>query len=525
MKQNDIDKLMDEIDRKCKLPKHWDKFIEKNSNSHHLIIKNRKNKELYCTNCNKTFTNNNVKVREYIECPHCHAKSIVYGKNFYKKSFENSVVLVQKRNKQVIIRVFEIYSYFNDEDEKNIKKHYIEYVRIIPGVGRFIGNNVYMGMHGEFKVYHGYKKINWHKYNGYRFFTDNPIYPYNKKRLLKGTNMEYAPINDFLDKFSYYKYNFLDVLELAAYSSFELLWNLKLYNLCFYSKALNKEGSFYKRFGVPKNFLKFMQDNNISYRELKLLQIFQKADKNIIHKYRYENLYYLRYLVKNNIFDEFFNSNNVLDKTTINNLKIISKFISLKKLSNYPKGLNNLDIYKDYLEMSKKLALNYKSNKDLFPRNLMSRHDKMQTRITIETDRETQFACYLRYLELSKYTYEDEKYIIFPAPSVDSIKDEGCQQGNCVGSMYLKPYINNETEIYFIRRLEDVTKSFITLEYKNCKVAQKELPHHSKDFTEEHNIFIEKWLGHRQFIDEKVKINKLKQERKVIKYNLNKLVA
>ena len=52
MKQEEIDKLMHEINRKCKLPKNWNKFIEEHSNNHNIIIKDNKKKISYCTNCN-----------------------------------------------------------------------------------------------------------------------------------------------------------------------------------------------------------------------------------------------------------------------------------------------------------------------------------------------------------------------------------------------------------------------------------------------------------------------------------------
>ncbi len=523
MKQEKIDELMSEIDKKCKLPKHWDEFIEKNSKNHHIIIKDIHEKNLYCTNCNKYFVNKDIKVNDYVECPHCKVKSIVCGINYYRKSFEQSVVLAQRMNKQVIIRVFEIYSYFNRNDKK-VKRSCVEYARIIPGIGKFLGNNVYINMFGVLNVYHGYKKLNWYTYKGHKFLTDCPTYPYNEKRLIKGTNMEYAPIKEFMNRFAYYRYNFLDVLELAAYSSFELLWNMKLYNLCFYSKALNKNGSFYKRFKVPKSFLKFMQDNDVSYKELLILQLFQKADRKLLQKFRYSNINHLRYLIKNKILDDFLNSNLELNTANVNLLQEISKLVPLKKLMNYPKGLNNLNIYKDYLDMSKELALNYKSKKDLFPRNLISRHDKLQNKIKITEDMNTQFAAYLRYLELSKYTYEDDKYIIFPAPSIDSMKDEGKQQGNCVGYMYLNSYIEGETEIYFIRQLNNVCKSFITLEFKNGSVKQKELSHHNTNFTEEQNDFIDKWLSFRKFIDKKEKY-KNNTTIKTKKYDLTKMVA
>lgn len=523
MKQEKIDILMKKIDRKCKLPKYWDEFIEEHSSHHHLIIKDSKTKELFCTHCEKTFNDKTVKVRDYVVCPHCKKELKVYGMNYYKKYFIQSVILVQRMDKQIVIRVFEIYSYFKDNDKK-ITRHCIEYARILPKIGKFIGNNVAIGMYGDMVVYHGYKELQWYKYRGQRHFTNYPTYPYNKKRLIKSTNLEYAPIAEFLDRFSYYGYNYLDALQLAAYESFELLWKMKLYNLCFYSKTLNKSGSFQKRFGVPKSFLSFMQEKNITYKDLQLLQLFQKADIQILQKYKWININYLKVLVKEQILDEFESTGNSIDCTNMTVLKEIGKFIPLRKLKNYPKGLKELYIYRDYLKMAKELTLNYKSKKDLFPRNLIARHDKLQKRIKVDEDMETQFAAYLRYLELSKYTYKDDKYIIFPAPSIDDLKDEGDQQENCVYSSYTQPYIKGETEIYFIRKLDDIKHSFITLEYRYGRVSQKELSHHSKDFTEEQLEFIDKWAGFRNFIEQKEKYNN-KQKTKVIKYNLKKMVA
>ena len=523
MKQEEIDELMSKIDRKCKLPKHWDEFIKENSKGHHLIIKDKAKKKLYCTNCNKYFTDKTIKVRDYIECPHCHKMSCVYGINYYRQSFIQPIVLVQRMNKQIIIRIFEIYSYF-EENKKKIKRSCIEYARILPGIGRFLGNNVYINMFGVMYVYHGYKQLNWYTYKGHKFLTDHPTYPYNKKRLVKGTIMEYAPIEEFMKKFAYCRYNYLDVLEFAAYESFELLWNMKLYNLCFYSKTLNRNGSFYKRFRVPKSFFKFMQDNDVSYKELMLLQLFQKADKKLIQRFSNTNINYIRFLIKNKVFDDFIKSGLELNYYNMELIKDISKNVPLKKLMQYTKGLNNLNIYKDYLDMAKKLSYNYKSKKDLFPRNLIARHDKMQNKIKITEDMNTQFKTYIRYLELSKYTYSDDNYIIFPAPSIDSMKDEGIQQGNCVGYMYLNPYIEGKTEIFFVRKLKDVTKSFITLEYRNGHVVQKELAHHNRNFTNEQLTFIDKWLGFRHFTDQKEKI-KNKTKVKIEKYDLTQMVA
>ena len=173
--------------------------------------------------------------------------------------------------------------------------------------------------------------------------------------------------------------------------------------------------------------------------------------------------------------------------------------------------------------MSEKMGLHYKSKKDLFPTDLISRHDELQNKIKVANDMNTQFATFLRYLELSKYTYEDGKYIIFPVPSVDDLVEEGKKQGNCVAT-YLDRYIDKESDIYLIRDLTFPNNSLITLEFKNDHIAQKELPNHSREFTEEQLNFIDKWLGYRYFIDQKEKYKK-KQEIKVIKYNFKNRAA
>lgn len=142
------------------------------------------------------------------------------------------------------------------------------------------------------------QKLNWYKYNGHRYFTDFPAYPYSKKRLVKGTNLEYAPIDEFLNRFSYYGLNYLDVLQLAVYESFELLWKMNLCELCFYSKRLNKKGNFQKRFGVPKDFRIYAKKQCV-IQGFDIITTFSKADKKILQEYRWTNINYLRFLFKN----------------------------------------------------------------------------------------------------------------------------------------------------------------------------------------------------------------------------------
>ena len=92
MKQEEIDKMMKQINNKCKLPKHWNEFIEKQTKNFHYIIKDIKQKECYCTNCQHNFYDKKVKISTFFKCPNCKKEFYVVSKNAkYIQSFKKSV--------------------------------------------------------------------------------------------------------------------------------------------------------------------------------------------------------------------------------------------------------------------------------------------------------------------------------------------------------------------------------------------------------------------------------------------------
>ena len=520
MKDEAINNLMEKITLKCKMPKHWNEFVENKVKQYHFITKDTKNKNFHCTNCQHDFYDKKLKIGDFTECPKCHNKYYIYSINSNGWSYTDNVILVQKLNKQIIIRVFEIWTFY-DKDKRTLDYSTQEYARHLPGIGKFINNHVEFYFTGM-QIYHFDMQEYWRSYNGIRLFTHFSTYPFNKKRLIKGTNLEYAPINECMEK--YYYINYLDALMIAANESFELLWNMKLYNLSLQAKHFNKKGSFYKRFGVSKDYLEFMQRNDISYRQMMFLKLLKRKDIDLLDKIENWSYRCVKFLNENNLLDEYAKHNRSLNPNTIETLKEIEKYVPLKKLSKYPQALENLYIYIDYLKASKKLGIKLISKNNIFPENLIKAHDEVMEKLDSIESGEKNREIWPVYLKLSKYTYNDEKYIIYPAPSAESMKEEGRHQGNCVGYMYLDSYSNSSTEIYFIRELKAPTKSFITLEYKDGYVTQKELPQHNKNLTDEQNKFIDKWLGFRSFIDQKEKI-KSKNKFKLTQYNLTKMAA
>ena len=509
MNKNKLQELMKAAD-KTKKPKHWRKFINKNVEEHNLILKcgNR----AFCTHCQKYFEKR-VSVHSYKKekCKWCGNNYYVQNYNIKNFTFLKDIAFYTKVNGIVMARIFEIESKY-DYKTRKFKQNLQEFARFVPNVGIVINNTVSFYLWNQ-KVWHNTKIKNWHVYTGNKLLGNMPIYPYNKQ-IFKNTPLQYAPIEEFKKEYTFY--NDFEILQIANYKSFELLWKMGLYHLALKAKKFNKKGSFEKRFGVPKSFLKFMVDNNIDYEDYKILKLIQEPNKELISKYRRYNYNYLVFMKNQGVIKEL----DILEKFYHDSsiLRNICKYVPLKKFLKYPKGIKNIYLYADYLNMADKLGYSIKSKKRLFPYQLKAWHDKLSNKIEVMEDMDTQVAVYLRYLELSQYTFQDDKYIIFPCPSVESMKDEGTQQGNCVATRYLQPYLKKETEIYFIRKLEDPTESFITLEYRDNKVLQKELPHHSRNFTKEQLEFINKWTGFREFSDykEKYKTN----TNSVIKYKL-----
>lgn len=513
MNKEKLQKFMNNVDITSK-PKHWRKFINKNTINHNLILKcgNR----AFCTHCQKYF-DKSIKVDRYDKekCKWCGNEYYIGGQNLRNFIFLKDVAFFTKVDNQIVLRIFEVESKY-DYKTRKFKQDLQEFARVItPNMKIVINNTVSFYMWNQ-KIWHNLKIKKWHIYTGNKLLSKMPIYQYNENVLFKGTQFEYAPIKEFKEEYKFY--DDIEILKLARYPSFELLWKMGLHKLSLKAECFNKKGNFVERFGIPKSFLKFMVENDINYDDYKILKLIQKTDIELIKKCRRYKYDYLDFMNNQGLIYEFDILNQFVNY--LSELKTISKYVPIKKFINYEKGVKNINLYADYLEMADKLNYSIKSKKRLFPKQLKASHDKLAKKLDIIENMETNFGVYLRYLELSKYTFEDDKFIIYPAPTVEDIIEEGRQQNNCVASIYLKKYKNKETEIYFIREKKNLIKSLITLEYRDGKVKQKELANHKTDFTGSQIEFIDKWIKFKKIME-----NQTESKTKIVKYDFNKIVA
>ena len=132
-----------------------------------------------------------------------------------------------------------------------------------------------------------------------------------------------------------------------------------------------------------------------------------------------------------------------------------------------------------------------KSSKVLYPNNLREEHDKVTKLVKIVENEANDRLIKQRLKELKKYIYKDEQYVVFPAPSVESLLDESEQLGHCVKT-YAERYALAKTDIYFLREIEHENQSLVTIEVRDHEILQARTKYNGTP-TKEQLDFLELW--------------------------------
>lgn len=457
--------ILEKADKDFTIPKSFQRFIKEKEITHNLIIKSKGNK-CYCTNCNYEFISKK-KVNEEIKCPNCKTKLLIKSDRLQRYIFRDNLQLLDKVNDLYILRTFELYSSYNEYKTEHITTEFMR--TIIKGneVKDFVTNQVSNHM-GCMYISHWQKFTNW-KARNYRWaYRDvvGMVCPYNLKQLLKDTDLKYSQLDKFMLKLSkQYYVDFIDYFTSKAYyPSFEFLVKLKLYKLASSADKFYEGKSFKEIIGLPKTFYPFIKKHNLDYRQLEVLRLLQKEDIKLINK-----------LVK------------------YNNLEQLSRYVDLEKAYKYVLSIKNNreHEYLDYLRACTQLGYDMKSKKILYPSNLQQEHDRVHDLLVMVENEANDRLIKERAKLLSSNIYKNNKYIVYPASSVESLIEESKQQSNCVKT-YCSRYALGECDIYFMRKLDEQDSSLVTLEVRNGKVVQSRIKNNENP-TPEQKKFIDKW--------------------------------
>ena len=145
----------------------------------------------------------------------------------------------------------------------------------------------------------------------------------------------------------------------------------------------------------------------------------------------------------------------------------------------------------DYIRNMNKLDVPL-TKKILLPDNFREAHDESVKKVKIIKSSVIKSKIKKRYNELEKNEYCDNVFLIRPAKSLEDMKDEAKQQNNCVYKNYSDQYAFGETDIYFMREVNNPEKSLVTVEVKKGTVRQK-YQKQNQIVTKEQSKFLNKW--------------------------------
>ena len=252
------------------------------------------------------------------------------------------------------------------------------------------------------------------------------------------------------------------------HKEFEYLIKLKLYRLALsFPHYLEFKNNFTDTFKVDKKYLKFMQDNDIDSDMLYALRLYPTYDIQL-----------LEFISKNiDAFDYILNLKLNIEK--------VIKYIGIDVDSEY------LMYYTDYLDICNKLKLDLADKDIIYPKDLNESYKKVVNEYinSKNKDNNIKFIAISDILQINNY--EDDTYIIRPVKTIDELIEESYQQHNCVRQYYEKIIYNN-AQIYFLRKKDELNKSFITIEVNNNKIVQA-LGKYNKPINEEMTHLLNVW--------------------------------
>lgn len=172
--------------------------------------------------------------------------------------------------------------------------------------------------------------------------------------------------------------------------------------------------------------------------------------------------------------------------------EIIGNCVTMKQIAKYVSRLNARNWhYKDYLNLMVKIGTPV-DNQTVFPKDVKKAHDDATDKfnaIKYEIENKTYQE---RFEAYSKLAMESDKLAIVVPSELQDILHEGQELHHCVGS-YVDKVAQGKTIILFVRKVDDLSTPFYTMEYRDNRIIQCMGLRHA-NMTPEVKKFTEEWL-------------------------------
>lgn len=489
-----IDAVMDVVPE---LPKDFDKWILDQGfiNERYLIYQyGDKNNSAICTHCGKTvYLKEWPKHNQTTVCPAC--KSQAWMKAWKKQKYlsdKKKIGIIQNLTdgSGYILRLF---------DCKLERKQENGYRLDFAGrweLRRFKLDNHFVPIEyfewGEYKntgVKRWCHELNHGGYNWYYQDEECVLYTRNLKRLRKGTELQYVPVEVLFRHNPGCYSNPTDMLRnMVRHPQIEYMIKAGLYHLAWEMAAgrgreavdWNKK-KLWEAMKVTKEQMLFCIKINIGARGLEVLQIANEYRVSLTER----QLQFFEIEIGPGLVGNIFQYGHT------------EKFY--KYLVTLIQNKENCGDYIDYLEDMEYLRIP-PTEDVLFPRNFQQTHQRLalQRREKEDAIRKMEIVEKDKLLqemlpELEEtYRYEDEQFCMVLPTCKEDFNREGRENHNCVGGSYYDKMLKGQSCVMFLRRKEEPDKAFCTVEMNGEKILQCRAVRNSEP-PEEAKAFMEKF--------------------------------
>lgn len=449
-------------DKKNKL---FDDFEKRNRKkyTYGFIFKNEKDYEIRCSYCNNIMRLSKAKSNQKCICSNCKAEMTLTRRAWIKN--EDWLSYVEKINDDLYVARYFYYryifyrdrsDYFYDDEVKRefySKKNGLEFA-------------CYKGMHDFYSTIIFDKR---------KYDTWMPCHKYPYYRCAGGRNINSLFCPELMPQFDgKFKYcSFKEVAENGWYTCFRSHMDLYRYHKEMELAIKSKW----------KNGYYCIEDlkGKIDFKDKKFLK------KCIKNDYDDHNYFLANYEVREEDVPLLIKCHS----------SVLEEVLAKYGYNNTIKAIKrNYDLYtwKDYLGALE--ILDVPLNKDvMFPRDLNEAHDRtMERKRAVETKVfDKKIKKYARELNIN---ITNDKYTVIVPTSSKEIIQEGEQQHNCVGKMgYIEKMAKHETIICFLRKTQELSKSFVTIELDpQRKYVRQAYIHNNHECPKEAMNFIKKML-------------------------------
>ena len=500
----------DKIDAAMKLvpdlPKDWESWLCRSAYTENMYLLYHPGEDrAYCTACGKETTRIDVRHRERTKCPHCRHKVTALSWNKQKTLTDNKTVGILQKLKDGSGYCLSVYGskiFRSRETDWKVSESNSGWWKLY----RFFLNKNLRNVTciyewddfkatGEIRWCYQIRRDTWY-YSGPT--SHCVLYHRNLKKLRKGTNLKYVPLEELYANCQGWYATILDQLfafrqqpgleYLIKAGLYKLAWDLSDRGAPGNRTVDWKQKKIWKALRISKDKLSLCREMNISENELKTLQ---KAEAAGLSLTKEEIRFYSRE----------FGAENVTD---------IWRYGHIGKTKTYmEKNRIRAVDYTDYIQELKKLRIS-PTEDVLYPKNFQVAHERTSQQVREKEEalekqklkeKETVLKAMLPELsEIYLGTKADDFQMVIPACKED-FNREGRENHNCVGGSYFDKMIKGDSVILFLRRKEEPDKAFCTIEMVGSRVKQcrairnSEPPAEVTEFMEKYSREIEKRLA------------------------------